>query len=131
VAPLQAARMMPRISIASLLVATLGAAAGPHDAGPPEQIRAVRAVMARHYHAGLHGPAHVGPIHVRGRWAAAWWQNDGGGTALLQRANGRWTLITGGGGMMCAHDLTQYMALRDARLLLGADQLRLCALGGH
>jgi hypothetical protein len=108
------------------LVATLGVGESAQDVGPAADIRAVRAVMSHYIHRGPAGEAHIGPIRVVGRWAAAPWVNDGGGTAVLERAGGRWRFLTGGGGLVCPRDLTKYMPLQTARELLGASHVRDC-----
>jgi hypothetical protein len=67
---------------------------------------------------------------VIGHWAVAWWINDGGGTAFLERRNGAWRMITAGGGLLCPNYLTRYMPLATARRLLGELQVRDCARFG-
>ncbi len=61
------------------------------DAGPPMQVAAVRRMMQ--------GPL-VPSVVVSGNWALGEWYGAGGGESLFQNRNGRWKLITSGGGAM-------------------------------
>lgn len=71
----------------------------PKDEGPAAAVEAVRSLMR--------GPL-VPNVIVSGDWAMGGWYGGGGGESLYHRRDGRWRLVSGGGGAMGVSEMRRY-----------------------
>lgn len=80
------------------------------DVGPQADVLAVR-MVAR-------GPL-IPAVHVSHGYALAEWYGAGGGQTIYRKANGAWTVVTGGGGVLGVNEMRSYGVPQDAWCDLG------------
>jgi hypothetical protein len=66
------------------------------DSGPSSEVMAFRQRATERL---------VPSVHVAGNYAVVNWYGMGGGQTLFHRANGKWTLLQGGGGAVGKEDM--------------------------
>ena len=74
------------------------------DSGPQADVETVRSMMR--------GPI-VPAVVVSGDWALGHWYGAGGGEALYRKREGRWALITRGGGAMGVDEMRRFGVPRE------------------